>query len=50
MFRPTGIAFGSHDNLFMARENSGEIYLVGREDGASVDSVTLEQPGKLAVW
>ena len=49
-FRPTGLAFDSHGNLFMASEASGEIYVIGREDGASVDSVTLEIPGKIGIW
>jgi hypothetical protein len=50
MFRPSGLAFDSHGNLFMASEVSGEVYVIGRADGASVDSVTLEKPGKPGVW
>jgi hypothetical protein len=49
-FRPTGIAFDSNGNLFMASEVSGEIFVIGREDGTPVGKVTLEEPGKLGVW
>ncbi|KAF2429121.1 soluble quino protein glucose dehydrogenase [Tothia fuscella] len=46
-FRPSGIAFDPKGNLYVASEISGEVYVIQREDGASVDSVTLETPGKL---
>jgi hypothetical protein len=44
-FRPTGLAFDSKGRLFMASEKTGEIWVIGRADGSSVDSVTLEGPG-----
>jgi hypothetical protein len=47
VFRPSAIAFDPRGNLYMASEVSGEIYMIGREDGSTVDSVTLETPGKL---
>jgi hypothetical protein len=40
--RPTGIAFGPGGRLYMASERSGEIFVIGRTDGSSVDSTTLE--------
>jgi DNA-binding beta-propeller fold protein YncE len=47
VFRPTAVAFDPKGNLYVASEVSGEIYVIEREDGASVDSVILETPGKL---
>jgi hypothetical protein len=46
VFRPSAVAFDPQGNLYVASEVSGEIFLIGREDGSSVDSVTLETPGK----
>jgi hypothetical protein len=40
--RPTGIVFGPGGRLYMASEKTGEIYVIGRADGSSVDSTTLE--------
>jgi hypothetical protein len=34
----------------MASEVSGEVWLIGRTDGANVGNLTLEVPGKLGVW
>jgi hypothetical protein len=47
-FRPTGIAFDSKGRLFMASDSSGEIYVITRTDGRSVDSLTAEDVEKLA--
>jgi len=40
-FRPTGITFDSKGRLFMASDATGEIYVVERTDGRSVDSSTV---------
>jgi hypothetical protein len=47
-FRPTGIAFDSKGRLFMASDSTGEIYVITRTDGRSVDSLTAEDVEKLA--
>lgn len=41
-FRPVGLAFDAKGRLFMASDTTGEIFLVGRTDGKTADSVTLE--------
>jgi hypothetical protein len=50
MFRPSGVTFDHHGNLFMASEVSGEVWLIGRVDGQNIGNLTLEKPGKLGVW
>jgi sugar lactone lactonase YvrE len=40
--RPTGLAFDAKGRLYMAAEVTGEIFVIERNDGRSVDSVTLE--------
>jgi hypothetical protein len=42
-FRPTGIAFDSKGRLYMASDATGEIWLITRTDGKSVDSSTVEE-------
>ena len=46
-FRPTGLAFDSKGNLFMASDATGSIYVIERADGKSVDSVDAETLEKL---
>ena len=45
--RPTGVTFDAKGRLYMASERSREIFVLGRTDGNTVDSVTLETPGSL---
>jgi hypothetical protein len=42
-FRPTGIEFDSKGRLYMASDATGEIYVIARTDGQSVDSSTAEE-------
>jgi sugar lactone lactonase YvrE len=39
-FRPVGIAFDSKGNLFMSSDSTGEIYVITRTDGKSVEVAT----------
>jgi hypothetical protein len=43
--RPTGITFDSNGRLFMASQgaNAGEIFIIVRNDGKSVDSSTAAE-------
>jgi hypothetical protein len=40
--RPTGVTFGPGGRLYVASERSGEIFVIGRKDGKSVDETVLE--------
>jgi hypothetical protein len=39
-FRPAGLAWDSQGRLFFSSDATGEIYVITREDGTSVNSVT----------
>lgn len=43
-FRPTGLAFDSKGSLYMSSDVTGEIYVIGRANGSSVDSLTAVEP------
>lgn len=48
-FHPTGIAFSPTGKLYMASDMTGEIYVISRKDGKSVDSLdsaTIDTIGK----
>jgi hypothetical protein len=40
--RPTGVVFGPGGRLYVSSERTGEIFVIGRSDGSSVDETTLE--------
>jgi len=46
-FRPTGLAFDAKGRLYMASDATGEIWVIGRDDDKSLDSLTLEKPGSV---
>jgi hypothetical protein len=39
-FRPVGLAFDSKGRLFMSSDSTGEIYLITKTDGGSLQSAT----------
>jgi hypothetical protein len=39
-FRPAGLAWDSQGRLFFSSDATGEIYVITREDGSEVDSVS----------
>ena len=39
-FRPVGVAFDAKGRLYMSSDSTGEIYVIEREDGGSVDAVS----------
>ena len=41
-FRPVGLAWDSKGRLFMSSDRTGEIYVIGKDDGGSIDSKTLD--------
>jgi hypothetical protein len=41
-FRPTAVTFDLKGRLYMASDKTGEVFVIGRTDGQSVDAVTLE--------
>jgi DNA-binding beta-propeller fold protein YncE len=43
-FRPTGVAFDGKGKLYMASDATNEIYVIGREDGSSVDDLQAVEP------
>lgn len=48
-FHPTGLAFSPSGKLYMASDITGEIYVISRKDGKSVDaldSATIDAIGK----
>jgi hypothetical protein len=42
-FRPTGLTFDSKGRLLMASDATGEIWVITRTDGKSVDSSSVEE-------
>jgi hypothetical protein len=41
-FRPVGLAWDSKGRLLMSSDFTGEVYIVGKEDGGAVDGKTLD--------
>jgi len=48
-FRPVGLAFDTKGRLFMSSDSTGEIYVIDREGGGSVDELAVEEIEKLRV-
>lgn len=46
-FRPVGLAWDSRGNLFMSSDETGEIYVVLREDGKSTSSAGSNATGTI---
>lgn len=43
-FRPAGLAWDSQGRLFMSSDSTGEIFVITREDGSGVNSVSEAVP------
>jgi hypothetical protein len=39
-FRPVGLAWDPKGRLFMSSDRTGEIFVIGKDDGGALDSVT----------
>lgn len=46
-FRPVGLAWDSRGNLFMSSDETGEIYVVLREDGTATSSAGSNATGTI---
>jgi hypothetical protein len=40
-FRPVGVAFDTKGRLYMSSDSTGEVYVIERENGESVNDVSV---------
>lgn len=46
-FRPVGLAWDKKGRLFMSSDQTGEVYVITRTDGSSVNSAGSDNPGSI---